>query len=154
MVKDIKAIVLDVDGTMTDGKIYMSASGEMMKAFNIKDGYALARLPRYGIKPIIITGRKSEIVEQRAKELNIKEIHQGVDNKLPKLHEICNRLNILPSQCAYIGDDLNDLECMQVCGLTACPSDAIIILRDIVDYVCQSKGGEGAVREFCDYIIS
>ncbi|MBE6223868.1 MAG: HAD-IIIA family hydrolase [Bacteroidales bacterium] len=153
MVPNIKAIILDVDGTLTDGKIYMSDNGEIMKAFNIKDGYALARLSKSEITPIIITGRKSKIVEKRAQELKITEVHQGIDDKLPKLLEVCERLHISPSQCAYIGDDLNDMECMQACGLKACPSDAVQGIKEVVDYVCKSKGGEGAVREFCDYII-
>ena len=150
----IKALVLDVDGTLTDGKIYMSANGELMKAFNIKDGYAIAHLPQYGITPIIITGRKSEIVEQRCKELKINEIHQGIEDKAIKLREVCDRLGIKTSECAYIGDDLNDICCMQLCGLKAAPADAVKFVRKHVDYVCEAKGGDGAVREFCDYLTA
>lgn len=151
---DIKILVLDVDGTLTDGKIYMSANGELVKAFNIKDGYALARLPQYGITPVIITGRKSEIVEQRCKELKITEIHQGIENKGLELHEVCQKLNVSLKQCAYIGDDINDLDCMRLCGHTASPADAVVSVRDFVEYVCERKGGEGAVREYCDYLIA
>lgn len=151
---DIKILVLDVDGTLTDGKIYMSANGELVKAFNIKDGYALARLPQYGITPVIITGRKSEIVEQRCKELKITEIHQGIENKGLKLREVCQKLNVSLRQCAYIGDDINDLDCMRLCGHTAAPADAVISVRDCVEYVCERKGGDGAVREYCDYLIA
>lgn len=151
---DIKALILDVDGTLTDGKIYMSANGELMKAFNIKDGYALARLPKYGIAPIIITGRTSEIVAQRCRELKITEIHQGVEDKAFKLREVCKRLAIQTRECAYIGDDLNDICCMQLCGIKAAPADAVKYVREHVDYVCAAKGGEGAVREFCDYLTS
>lgn len=152
MEADIKILFLDVDGTLTDGKIYMSEKGEIMKAFNIKDGYALARLPQYGIMPVIITGRKSEIVRQRCKELGIKEVYQGVDNKIAKMSEIMRSSNVSAAHCAYIGDDLNDKECMEACGLTAAPADAIKEICDIVDYVCKRRGGDGAVREFCDYI--
>ena len=152
--KDIRMIIMDVDGTLTDGKIYMSATGELMKAFNIKDGYAIARLRDYGIEPVIITGRSSEIVNQRCKELKITELHQGIDNKSFKLRDICQKFEIDLSQVAYIGDDLNDLPCMKICGFSACPSDAMKPVRDNVSYVCEAKGGEGAVRELIDYLLS
>lgn len=145
---------MDVDGTLTDGKIYMSANGELMKAFNIKDGYAIARLRDYGIEPVIITGRSSEIVRQRCAELKIKELHQGIENKSYKLRNVCENLHVELSQVAYIGDDLNDLPCMKICGYSACPSDAMTQVKDSVSYVCQTKGGDGAVREFIDHIIS
>lgn len=151
---NIKMLVLDVDGTLTDGKIYMSANGELMKAFNIKDGYAIAHLREYGIEPCIITGRESEIVRQRCVELKITELYQGVSNKLFKLKEVCSKKDLELPNVAYIGDDVNDLSCIQQCGCTACPADAVKAVRDKVDYVCSEKGGEGAVREFCEYIIS
>lgn len=144
---------MDVDGTLTDGKIYMSANGELMKAFNIKDGYAIALLREYGIEPVIITGRSSEIVQQRCAELNITEFHQGVDNKSYKLREICKRRQVTLSQVAYIGDDLNDLSCMKICGFSACPADAMKQVADSVNYVCRTNGGDGAVREFIDYLL-
>ena len=152
MAKEIQVLVLDVDGTLTDGKIYMSANGEIMKAFNIKDGYALARLPQLGITPVIITGRKSEIVEQRCKELKITRIYQGIEDKASKLREVCSELGVELTQCAYIGDDLNDVNCMRLCGHKACPADAVLFVREHVDYVCEAKGGDGAVREYCDYL--
>ena len=145
---------MDVDGTLTDGKIYMSASGELMKAFNIKDGYAIAHLRDYGIETVIITGRDSEIVKQRCAELKIFELYQGVSNKLFKLKEICKKKGIELSNVAYIGDDVNDLTCIQQCGCTASPSDAVKAVKDKVSYVCAEKGGEGAVREFCEYLIA
>ena len=151
---DLKVLVMDVDGTLTDGKIYMSANGELMKAFNIKDGYAIARLRDYGIEPVIITGRSSDIVKQRCAELKIKELHQGIENKSYKLRDICEELHVELSQVAYIGDDLNDLPCMKICGFSACPSDAIKQVKDSVSYVCQAKGGDGAAREYIDHIIS
>jgi 3-deoxy-D-manno-octulosonate 8-phosphate phosphatase (KDO 8-P phosphatase) len=150
----IKLLVMDVDGTLTDGKIYMSANGELLKAFNIKDGYAIARLRDYDIEPVIITGRSSEIVRQRCAELNIKELHQGIENKSYKLRDVCEKYKIDLSQVAYIGDDLNDLSCMKICGYSACPSDAMIQVKESVNYVCNAKGGEGAVREYIDYLLS
>lgn len=151
---DIKMLVMDVDGTLTDGKIYMSANGELMKAFNIKDGYAIARLRDYGIEPVIITGCSSEIVKQRCAELKIKELHQGIENKSYKQREVCEKQHVELSQVAYIGDDLNDLSCMKICGYSACPSDAMKKVKDSVNYVCLAKGGDGVVREFIEHIIS
>ena len=151
---NIKMLVMDVDGTLTDGKIYMSANGELMKAFNIKDGYAIARLRDYGIEPVIITGRSSEIVQQRCAELKITELHQGVDNKSYKLRDICKRRHVTLSRVAYIGDDLNDLSCMKICGFSACPADAMKQVKDSVNFVCEANGGNGAVREFIDYLLS
>lgn len=150
---DIKLLVMDVDGTLTDGKIYMSAGGELMKAFNIKDGYAIARMKEYGIEPVIITGRESDIVKQRCAELKIMELYQGVENKLFKLKDICAKKGLTLSQVAYIGDDVNDLPCILHCGMTACPADAVNKVKKSADVVTEAKGGEGAVREFCEYLV-
>lgn len=146
---------MDVDGTLTDGKIYMGSNGEIMKAFDVKDGYAIAHiLPKYKIVPVIITGRSSKILEKRAKELNIVELHQGVADKLAKLKEIAQKYEIQVRETAYIGDDLNDLECIRYCELTACPCDAVELVRHKVNYICNSAGGNGAVREFIELILS
>ena len=144
---------MDVDGTLTDGKIYMGYNGEVMKAFNIKDGYAIAHmLPEKEIVPVIITGRKSKIVENRAKELGIIELYQGVDNKLAMLKKVAEKYNALPEEIAYIGDDLNDMECIEYCGFSACPADAIVEVRAKSDYVCKAIAGEGALREYVEII--
>lgn len=144
---------MDVDGTLTDGKIYMGTSGELIKAFDIKDGFILARLSDYNITPIIITGRKSDILLNRCKELNIKEIHQGISDKIDCLKKIIGKYNYTLTETAYIGDDLNDKDCMNLCGFSGCPSDAITAIKDCVNYICKNKGGNGAVREFIDLII-
>ena len=149
---DIKLLVMDVDGTLTDGKIYMSDKGELMKAFNIKDGYGIAHLKEKGVVPAIITGRSSTILENRCNELGITELHQGVEDKVKKLYIVCEKYHITPKQVAYIGDDLNDLDCMRVCRYTAAPADAVEEIRKSVDFVCKHNGGEGAVREFIDQL--
>ena len=147
----IKMLVMDVDGTLTDGHIYIAAEGEMMKAFHVQDGYAIAHiLPTKGIVPVIITGRSSRIVEQRAKELKIVHLHQGIADKLSKLKEVAAALGITADEIAYIGDDVNDLDCIRYCGLTACPADAVPVVRNTVKYICTRNGGSGAVREFVD----
>ncbi len=150
----IKLFVMDVDGTLTDGHIYYGNDGEMFKAFHVRDGYAIAHvLPVYGIVPVIITGKSSKIVENRARELKIPEVYQGISDKISVLKAIADKYNASPSEIAYIGDDVNDLDCMAFCGLTACPADALETVIPKVDYVCKNNGGRGAVREFADYII-
>ena len=149
----IRFLVMDVDGTLTDGKIYMSGTGEIFKAFNIKDGYTIYTLDKIGITPIIITGRSSDIVARRAEELKIKECHQGVGDKLAKLNEVLAKYNGTLEETAYIGDDYNDLDCMRSCGVTGCPADAEDDVKSEVNYVCRTKAGDGALREFVKVII-
>lgn len=144
---------MDVDGTLTDGKIYMSSNGEIFKAFNIKDGYTIYTLDKIGIIPIIITGRKSDIVARRAEELKITECHQGVSDKLAKLNEVLLKYNGSLDEVAYIGDDYNDLDCMKASGFSGCPADAEEDIKSLVDYVCNIKAGEGALREFVKEIV-
>lgn len=147
--KNIQLLVMDVDGTLTDGCIYCSGQGELFKAFNVKDGYAIAHiLPKIGVTPVIITGRESDIVKYRASELGIKELHQGIGDKLSKLKEVAEKFCCSMENIAYIGDDLNDISCIEYCGLTACPKDSIPEVLTKVDYICQNDGGKGAVREF------
>lgn len=143
----IKLLVMDVDGTLTDGKIYMGNNGEVMKAFDVKDGCGIKDiLPTLGIIPVIITGRMSQIVENRAKEIGITELYQGVRDKLSVLKSIAEKYHAMPEEIAYIGDDINDLECIKYCGFTACPADAIEEVKNVVDYVCEFDGGRGSVR--------
>ncbi len=152
---DIKLIVMDVDGTLTDGKIYMGTNGEAMKAFDVKDGYAIVNmLPVNHIVPVIITGRRSGILENRASELGITELHQGEQDKVPKLKEVVAKYGASWSETAYIGDDLNDLPCIELCGITACPHDAVEEVKKRVTYVCMHDGGRGAVREFVEYMLN
>lgn len=150
----IKMLVMDVDGTLTDGSIFVGDNGEVFKRFNVKDGYAIAHiLPEVGITPVIITGRSSKIVETRAKELKIAELHQGIKDKLTCLKEIADKYGVTAEEIAYIGDDVNDLDCLQYCGLTACPADALEEVIPHADYVCKLDGGRGAVREFVEWIL-
>ena len=150
----IKYFIMDVDGTLTDGKVYIGSNGEIMKAFNIKDGYGIhdILIPR-GITPIVITGRESIIVQNRCKELGIHNVYQGVDNKLKLLYQITSSF----SEIAYIGDDMNDFDCMKLIkshgGVIACPKDAVKQVSSIVDYVTPSIGGNGAVRDFIDWLL-
>lgn len=155
----IKMLFMDVDGTLTDGKIYMGQSGEICKAFNIKDGYGIhdILIPE-GIIPVIITGRRSAIVENRSRELGIEEIHQGIACKTQKTQEVIRKYNLELSNAAYIGDDLNDIECMRLIkdsgGIVGCPSDAVKEVRKISDFVAAAVGGNGAVREFIEFLTA
>ena len=150
---NIQLLVMDVDGTLTDGSIYIGAGGEIMKSFDVKDGYGIAHLlPQLGIRPVILTGRSSEIVARRAKELKIELLFQGVSDKLQILCQISDELEIPPEQIAYIGDDLNDIKCMLFCGYSACPGDAVSDIKEIASYVCINTGGHGAVRELIDHL--
>ena len=155
----IKFLVMDVDGPLTDGKIYMGADGELMKAFNIKDGCGIHDiLIPSGIEPIIMTGRISDAVEKRCNELGIKKFYQGVSDKVQKLEDIISKTNTDLSDVAYIGDDINDLQCMEhvkSCGgIIGCPNDANAKVKEVSDYVCKNKGGDGAVREFIEWILN
>lgn len=151
----VKMLVMDVDGTLTDGRIYIGASGEVMKAFDVKDGYAIAHiLPERNIIPVIITGRTSDIVMERARELRITELYQGVLDKLEQLKIVAGKYNIYPEEIAYIGDDLNDMDCMRYCGVAGCPRDSIGKVKNCVEYICSADGGRGAVREFIEWIIN
>lgn len=155
---------MDVDGTLTDGKIYMGVDGEAFKAFDIKDGYALHTLVKEnGIIPVIITARESPMVIHRCKELGVTEIYQGVLNKLDCLKDILKKYSSADQQydlsnVAYIGDDLLDLKCMNPIkgagGITGCPSNAVKELIAACDYVSSFKGGDGAVRDFVEHLIS
>lgn len=149
----IKILVMDVDGTLTDGKIYIGSDGEMLKAFNVKDGLGISKLRTNNIIPAIITGRESEILKRRSEELKIEELYQGEENKIGKLKELVERYKCSLSEVAYIGDDENDLQCMKVCGLSGCPADAVESVKEAVDVVCTKDGGQGAVREFIEHIL-
>ena len=151
----IKYLVMDVDGTLTDGKIYIGNDGETFKAFNIKDGYGIAHILReINIEPIIITGRKSKIVEIRCSELNISKVYQGRMDKINVLKEAIGGDDF--GACAYIGDDIPDLNCMKLIksagGILGCPIDAVDNIIAISDFVSEKKAGEGAVRDFIEWI--
>ncbi len=149
----IKALAMDVDGTLTDGGIYIGRNGEIMKRFCVKDGYAINNmLPQMGIIPIIITGRKSEIVQARSSELGITRIIQGSSDKPADLKNMLLKEDILLEETAYIGDDMNDYECMLMVGLRGCPKDADKKIKAIADYVSECEGGKGALRDFVEWL--
>ena len=152
--KNIKYLVMDVDGTLTDGKLYIGNNGELFKAFNSKDGCGIHDIAEpKGIIPVIITGRTSDIVKHRCKELEIEMLYQGIKDKTTLLKSVISDV----SKVAYIGDDINDLECMKYVksegGLIGCPANASREVIEIADFVCARNGGDGAVRDFIEWII-
>jgi 3-deoxy-D-manno-octulosonate 8-phosphate phosphatase (KDO 8-P phosphatase) len=149
----IELIVLDVDGTLTDGKITYTSSGDELKSFDVKDGLAIASwTKKLGKKAAIITGRNSKLVERRAKDLGITHLYQGIHNKDEVLDSILKEENLTLAQTAAIGDDLNDLKMLKKVSISFSPSDANYIVRNTVNIVCKSNGGHGAVREMIEYI--
>lgn len=149
----IKLFAMDVDGTLTDGKIYINDNGEAMKAFSPKDGLGIKLLIRHDIIPAIITGRTSEIVKNRCHEVGIHVLYQGITNKAAKLKELMKKYELEPEQVAYIGDDMNDLSAMEVAGVTFAPADCAIQLIPYVDIVLTKKAGDAPVREAIDRIL-
>lgn len=152
-----KYLIMDVDGTLTDGKIYMGPNGEAMKAFSIKDGYVINYILKPAkIIPVVITARTSSIVQNRCDELGINDVYQGKLDKLTTLKEIVGEDGL--SDCAYFGDDVIDIICMKPIkdagGIVACPADAVPEVKAIADYVCIKKAGEGALREFAEWLVS
>lgn len=149
----IKLVVLDVDGTLTDGTIYIDNNGIETKGFDVKDGFAIANAIKEGIKFAIITGRKSNLVEKRAEELGIQYVYQGIGNKVDKLDELLDELDLTYEETAYMGDDINDLSAIRVAGFTGAPKDGVLEVIKRVDFVANSFGGKGAVREFVEIIL-
>jgi len=149
----IKLIVLDVDGTMTDSRITYSAAGDEIKSFNVKDGLAIASWRKLGRQVAIITGRRSDIVARRAKELRIEHFYQGVENKREVLERLLEKLDIRMEEVAAIGDDLNDLPMLKAAGISFVPRDASAYVDKIADVILTKRGGEGAVREMIEYLI-
>ena len=153
MKNTVKLLVMDVDGTLTDGRIFIGPDGEVMKAFDVKDGFGIVRFRQAGGIPAVVTGRQSEIVEERCRELGITELMQGVGNKLDCLMQLAEKYHLEREQIAYIGDDLSDLDAIQYAGISACPADAVEAVRGTSTYVCRAPGGFGAVREFLDELM-
>lgn len=152
--KDIKLLALDVDGVLTDGKLYFSHDGEYAKTFNAQDGHGLKMLQQSGVITAIITGRTSKIVQKRAAELGIPHLMQGREDKLTALHELASKLSIPLSNIAYMGDDLPDLSAIINAGVGFAPANAVKEVKGAADYSCNHGGGEGAVREVCELIMN
>lgn len=150
---NVRLMGFDIDGVMTDGRLYFSPRGDEMKAFFTRDGLGLKMLQRAGITLAIITGRSSEIVAQRAANLGIDLVLQGVDNKRAAMAELLTRQGLDFAQAAYMGDDVVDVSVMEACGFAATVPDGHALARRCADYVAQAAAGAGAVREVCEFIL-
>lgn len=151
--RHIKLLICDVDGVLSNGQVIIGNQGEELKTFNIKDGFGLKSLMQHNINVAIITGRRSEIVEKRCRELAIKHIYQGQVDKIAAYQELCEKLSVEPSQVCHVGDDLPDLPLMRRSGLGVTVADGHWFVRQNADWTTQSKGGFGAVREVTDLIL-
>ncbi len=151
----IKVLLTDVDGVLTDTGIFYGQDGEAFRRFSIRDGMGVERLRKYaGIETIIITGENSGTVKSRAEKLKITEYYLGVNKKEEVLEIIKKKNGFDKENIAYIGDDANDYEIMKLCGFTATPNDGMNFIKDIVNYVCETKAGYGAFREFAELILA
>lgn len=150
----IKLLVLDVDGTLTDGRLYYGAQGELMKAFDVRDGHGLRLLQICGgVRLAALTGRRADLIRVRCHELGIEQIVERSRRKGEALAQLCRELNVPLDQTCFMGDDVNDLPALERAGLAACPSDAVPEVRALCGFVSSKEGGRGAVRELCEAIL-
>jgi 3-deoxy-D-manno-octulosonate 8-phosphate phosphatase (KDO 8-P phosphatase) len=150
----IRLLVLDVDGVLTDGRLYLGPRGEALKAFHVRDGVGLKQLQQAGLAVAVISGRRSPIVAARCRELGVRHVLQGVGDKLPALMRLCARLKLTPAACACVGDDLPDVPVMRAAALSFAVADAHRAARRAADIVTRLPGGRGAVREVCDHLLA
>jgi 3-deoxy-D-manno-octulosonate 8-phosphate phosphatase (KDO 8-P phosphatase) len=149
----VKLLLLDVDGVLTDGSLIYSENGSEAKSFNTQDGLGLRLVQETGVAVGLITARRSDIVQRRAEELNMKYIYQGVDRKLDSCKEILRLAHLKPFEVSYMGDDWIDLALLSRVGFAACPANAVVEVREACHFISSRAGGHGAVREVCDLII-
>jgi len=153
LAREIKLLLLDVDGVLTDGSIIYTHSGTEMKAFSTKDGFGIRLLQEAGVEVGVITARSSEAVQRRAQDLKLAHVYQGVRNKIEAFDKILSEQGLSAQEIAYMGDDWLDLPLLIRVGLSAAPADAVAEVRESVHYVTASPGGRGAVREICDLLL-
>ena len=149
----VRLLVMDVDGVLTDGGIYYTERGDEIKRFDVRDGQGLVLLRQAGVLTAVITRRRSEIVERRADELGIVEVHQGATDKRAVLESLLARRGLPAADAAYVGDDVGDLPAMRLVGFPIAVADAVPAVRDAAIYVTRAHPGHGAIRELCDVIL-
>lgn len=151
--RNLRVAVFDVDGVLTDGTLYYLPSGEELKAFNVLDGHGMKMLQESGVKLAIISSRSSRCVEERARNLGIDLVYQGVSDKLDAFNALLGHCGVAADTCSFLGDDVVDLPVMQRCGLAASVPDAPAFVRRQAHYVTRARGGHGAARELCELIM-
>jgi len=149
----IKLLLLDVDGVLTDGTITYDPSGRELKSFNVKDGYGIVRALNSGVEVAVVSGRHSFAVEKRCRELKVRFVFQGVDDKLKVLKLLSQKLSVEADEVAAMGDDLPDLPLLRRVAISGAPADAVEDVKKEVSFVSRFPGGRGAVREFIDHIL-
>jgi 3-deoxy-D-manno-octulosonate 8-phosphate phosphatase (KDO 8-P phosphatase) len=154
MTRAIQLLVLDVDGVLTDGRLYFGPRGEALKVFHVRDGYGIVQLRRAGVEVAVISGRRSPMVAARCRELGVRHVYQGVADKLAVLKRLLVRLELRSAECACVGDDLPDLPLMHSVALSCAVADAHPAVRRAADLVTRLPGGYGAVREVCDHLLA
>jgi len=150
----VRLVIFDVDGVFTDGRLVYTGEGEEVKVFHVRDGVGVKALRNAGVEIAVISGRKSDAVALRMAELGIRRVFQGDHHKLPLFQDLLADVGVTADQAAFVGDDLPDLPVLQQVGLAACPADAHETVRQVCHWVGDRKGGDGAVREFCDFLTS
>ncbi len=150
----IRVVVSDVDGTLTDGGMYYSAQGEAMKRFSAHDGMGVTLLQRSGIEVVLMTSDKTGISKARARKLGINRVLEDIGDKKTAINALAESLQVPLSAIAYIGDDVNDEAPLKLCGVSACPNDAVPLVQEWSQYICKSKGGHGAFREFAEMLLA
>ena len=151
----IRLLVLDVDGTLTDGRLYYGHDGEALKAFDVRDGHGLRLLTMYtGVRLAVLTGRRADLVLHRCRELSIDPVVGGSRDKAKSLRELCAGVGIALESTAFMGDDVNDLPALQIAGLAACPADAVPEVLAACTFVSDKPGGRGAVRQLCEAMLA
>ncbi len=150
---NISAIILDIDGVLTDATLLVTESGEQLRRFNVRDGYAMQLAVKKGYRICAISGGKSQSVVLRLKGLGITEVHLNVDRKLDVYHEFIRQNNLTPDQVLYIGDDIPDVPVMKVAGVAACPSDAVEEVKAVSHYISPKSGGDGCVRDVLEKVL-
>ena len=151
--RKIKVVITDVDGVLTDGGMYYTKQGDIMKRFHTRDGMGVTLLRNIGISTIIITGEQTQMVKMWSKKMKIKQLFDGIKNKELILNKICKNNNLNPDQIAYIGDDINDFNILKKVGLAVIPNDGNNSIKKICHYTCSTNGGYGAYRELADLIL-
>ena len=151
--KKIKLLILDVDGVLTDGRLFFDNEGNEYKSFHARDGHGIKLLRQTGVEVAVISGRKSKMVALRMQNLGIELVYQGYENKRSAFNDIIEKTGVTPEQTAHVGDDLLDLPIMTKVGLAIAVSDANYVVRHYADWCTALPGGQGAVREVCDFLM-
>jgi len=152
--KKIEIVLTDVDGVLTDGGMYYSAQGDVLKKFHARDGMGVTLLRKNKIDTIVITKEKTKFVKKWSQKMKVKKLFDGIKIKESMIDKICNQYNIKPENLAYIGDDVNDIQIMKKCGLSITPKNAVKEVKEIADYISEIKGGEGVFRDAADLILT